>query len=604
MSLTHVGRITLFVVLCCPSYLCRNATTCSLSRSFEDKGLVSTIVAHYSNAFMSSLNASLPDCIDTCTEQIQASDKDSNASSPARKRDSFMKCCVWFRLQIYVEDAHQATVECCILFEREMHRSLAEAKPLTSEKEADIHLSCCVSANLLGGFFENIDSEARNCGRACHGESTQGEDIPCDCTHYIDRITWQRSSGAPHVHLPLECATENCLFRLVEDQVRNERHKWIQTVLRDIVFVNASARLALSEVLEHEGIDFELANLLQYPLLTSEDAFFLRLYESLSFPHHLLPEEVFRQDGSVACCDRPDGLCLREWCQGCHAWTGGSYHDNGSFIPQETGSRGSDASSYNCPPQPCVSPPHVVRVPLGYTPRSQLYLQAFQLDAALVFNVGRGQVASARVREEMHLKFARLYHGMVRAFGFGLDAVAEIKLRQAMLLRWETLVPKYIPLLPRPAVYEYLAHTGNIPLFSSLDFWEERNLLRASSAREYPALHGADPLPRQAAKRRPLCRRASMHRPDETIWSAPKWLQDVDDWGTSRDENSLGKWKRDFRTWRRSFHKEMRTMNAELHAMQQDESYMRHFQHPATSSGPHTPLGPRWDLTQPVWRGR
>jgi len=37
-----------------------------------------------------------------------------------------------------------------------------------------------------------------------------------------------------------------------------------------------------------------------------------------------LPDAVFRQDGGIRCCARPDGHCLVEWCNRREPWDGGS----------------------------------------------------------------------------------------------------------------------------------------------------------------------------------------------------------------------------------------------------------------------------------------
>ena len=457
-----------------------------------------------------------------------------------------------------VENAYQATLECGLLH--------AERRPRASPAP-DTFVSTCIQVGLLARFFENRDSEARNCGRACASGDQASAEMDCDCSKYLDAHTWQRTPGAAHVDLPTECAMEDCVFRRLEDRVRNDRHAWTADTLHGIISANLSARTELIAALQDGDIDSELGRVVSSPQVTSVGDLLDRLLHAAELPHRL-PAHVFNQDGSVASCVRPDGLCLVGWCEECEDWQGEfqgpTYDWRGPRLP----------GSYNCPPQPCPDPPHIVRVPREYHPASLLYLLPHQLEAALAFDTGADQVAYGRVREVLHVKLERIYDALVR-LGFPRDAAAEVQARQRGYHEWESRVSEYIPMLPRPAISAYLAHEGNVPLLSALDFWEERHLLRAHRARHFPALSGAQPGARQGARRRPLCRPASLHRPPEVRYHGDAWLdQDLDLWWSRPAREGRGvaegggwglkEWKQGMRAWRSGFQKEMRGIRAAL----------------------------------------
>lgn len=171
-----------------------------------------------------------------------------------------MSCCVWFRMQLEVEDAKTASYECCILHAEQE----AVASRVTSHQtDKDINIDCCVTSNLIAGSFYILSSEARTCDDSCAPWPREGKGdskgLRCSCYNYIGQAKWQRIPGVPALNLEVECAVEDCHFRLLEDEVRNERHAWMRKMLQEEVFVNSSTREELTAVLRREQIDTELS---------------------------------------------------------------------------------------------------------------------------------------------------------------------------------------------------------------------------------------------------------------------------------------------------------------------------------------------------------
>lgn len=113
------------------------------------------------------------------------------------------------------------------------------------------------------------------------------------------------------MHLPTECGTEVCRFRLLEDIITNARNEYIKDVLDGLIWSNSTARQLLIEVLLINNIDSQLAQLLQHPLVSDTKDFMEHLYRTAAAPFHL-PSHVRRDDG---------GMYLY-WCLFLHyAWT-------------------------------------------------------------------------------------------------------------------------------------------------------------------------------------------------------------------------------------------------------------------------------------------
>jgi hypothetical protein len=222
------------------------------------------------------------------------------------------------------------------------------------------------------------------------------------------------------------------------------------------------------------------------------ESFLDRLYYSVAKPFYL-PDAVFRQDGGIRCCARPDGLCLVEWCNRCELWDGGSY---------------------SCPPQPCPAPPRHVAVPVDYSPGVRLYNTPEQPRALVEFDVGAGGrlAASGRIREVVYIKLDKLYNALTRSEPeISLwDSIAEMHLRQQAYDAWEQQLPAYLPALPQPPVPPHVAMAADIPVFSALDFFRQRQQLRDFKTQGFNGLgtlgRAGEPGARQYSKRRPLCR--------------------------------------------------------------------------------------------------
>jgi hypothetical protein len=126
-------------------------------------------------------------------------------------------------MQLEVEDAKTAARECCILYEERPGEHTRD-----QARTEDTHISCCVTSNLIADSFYLVESEARNCDSSCAPWPQEGRGespgLRCSCYNYIGGARWQRSPGVEPLDLEVECAVEDCHFRRLEEQVRNEKH--------------------------------------------------------------------------------------------------------------------------------------------------------------------------------------------------------------------------------------------------------------------------------------------------------------------------------------------------------------------------------------------
>ena len=160
----------------------------------------------------------MPRCLIATSHAQNNSTKQSLASGEA-----FINCCVWFRLQIGVEDVQTASVECC------MHYAERQANILGEQQQTEKNqLDCCINSRLLTNSFYNVKSEARDCDLSCNSVPPEGKGdekgLCCSCFNYIGSGHWQRSPALQTMHLPTECGTEVCYFRMLEDSITNARN--------------------------------------------------------------------------------------------------------------------------------------------------------------------------------------------------------------------------------------------------------------------------------------------------------------------------------------------------------------------------------------------
>ena len=213
--------------------------------------------------------------------------------------EAFINCCVWFRLQIGVEDIQTASVECCMHDAERQSNSLGEQQQTEKNQR-----NCCINSRLLTNYFYNVKSEARDCDLSCNSVPREGtgdeKGLGCSCFNYIGSGHWQRSPspGLQTMSLPSQCATEHCYFRMLEDIITNARNDYIKDVLDRLIWSNSTARQLLVEVLGINNIDSQLAQLLQHPLVSDTNDFMAHLYRAAATPVHV-PSSVFRDDGGM-----------------------------------------------------------------------------------------------------------------------------------------------------------------------------------------------------------------------------------------------------------------------------------------------------------------
>ena len=246
-------------------------------------------------------NASLPDCLDSCAEQLQA--KSCILLNPLLNMsttpgEAFINCCVWFRLQIGVEDIQTASVECCMHDAERQSNSLGEQQQTEKNQR-----NCCINSRLLTNYFYNVKSEARDCDLSCNSVPPEGKGdekgLGCSCFNYMGSGQWQRSPGLQIMHLPTECGTEVCYFRMLEDMITNARNNYIKEVLDGLIWSNITARQLLIEVLLINNIDSQLAQLQQHhPPVPDTNEFMVHLYRNAAAPFHLA-SHVRRDDGGM-----------------------------------------------------------------------------------------------------------------------------------------------------------------------------------------------------------------------------------------------------------------------------------------------------------------
>lgn len=197
-----------------------------------------------------------------------------------------------------------------------MHYAERQANSLGEQQQTEKNqLDCCINSRLLTNSFYNVKSEARDCDLSCNSVPPEGQGdekgLSCSCFNYLGSGHWQRSPGLQTMHLPTECGTEVCRFRLLEDIITNARNEYIKDVLDGLIWSNSTARQLLIEVLLINNIDSQLAQLLQHPLVSDTKDFMEHLYRTAAAPFHL-PSHVRRDDG---------GMYLY-WCLFLHyAWT-------------------------------------------------------------------------------------------------------------------------------------------------------------------------------------------------------------------------------------------------------------------------------------------
>lgn len=299
--------------------LCSEVTACNYHAWFGDRGLVTTLIRdqtqvpynasqvwypcamfqrccrHVGTALQAGSTDFVfrlfdctfvqPDCLASCAEQLyarrsEATGNTSHNDSSVQQREAFMTCCVWFRMQLEVEDAKTAAYECCILH---TERETAASKTTPQQTSKVTQVDCCVTSNLIAGSFFILDSEARDCDSSCAPWPREGKGdskgLRCSCYNYVGNAKWQRIPGVEVLDLEVECAVEDCHFRLLEEEVRNQKHAWMKSLLEHRVFVNSTIREALTAVLRREQIDTELSVIFEYPLVKDVQGFLGRCVE-------------------------------------------------------------------------------------------------------------------------------------------------------------------------------------------------------------------------------------------------------------------------------------------------------------------------------------
>ena len=152
---------------------------------------------------------------------------------------------------------------------------------------------------------------------------------------------------------------------------------------------------------------------------------------------------------------------------------------------------------------------------------------------SLSFDLGEGLVETGRIRNVLNLKLEKLHNSLSR-LSLRFDSIAEMHMREHMRMKWEKGLPECRT--RTPAVPDYVANPASLPLPSSLDFFRQRDAVGQQG-------HTEDAGARQYDKRRPICRRASMHRPRELEYERPEWRQ---------VPNTLPNFISTFRAWRQA----------------------------------------------------
>jgi hypothetical protein len=122
-------------------------TSCNYRPWFGDKGLVAQPILEKYDAVY---NASLPDCLESCAEQLHQAKSRILLNMSTTPGEAFINCCVWFRLQYAERQAN-------ILGEQQQ-----------TEKN---QLNCCINSRLLTNSFYNVKSEARDYDLSCNSVS-------------------------------------------------------------------------------------------------------------------------------------------------------------------------------------------------------------------------------------------------------------------------------------------------------------------------------------------------------------------------------------------------------------------------------------------------
>jgi len=171
--------------------------------------------------------------------------------------------------------------------------------------------------------------------------------------------------------------------------------------------------------------------------------------------------------------------------------------------------------------------------------------------------------------DQMKLKYDILLRALL-ASGRHPDQVEEISYRELQRGIWEDTLPPYIPNVPAFNVPKHPPLPAHLPAPSALDHFNARQAARRladgeTRAMEYGPASGVEVAPeclspqglmcvsgtgaRKLNRRRSMCRPTSLWRPDEVPYRRPPWRVEMDTWmGTYGD---LGAWREDMYAWRR-----------------------------------------------------
>uniref|UniRef100_A0A6U5BQ19 Uncharacterized protein n=1 Tax=Hemiselmis andersenii TaxID=464988 RepID=A0A6U5BQ19_HEMAN len=172
--------------------------------------------------------------------------------------------------------------------------------------------------------------------------------------------------------------------------------------------------------------------------------------------------------------------------------------------------------------------------------------------------------------DQMKLKYDILLRALL-ASGRHPDQVEEITYREIQRAIWEDTLPPYVPNVPLFNVPKYVPRPANLPVPSAIDHFNARQATRRRSdgetrAMEYGPAAGLEVVPecvpppglmcisgtgaRKMNRRRSMCRPTSLWRPDEVPYRRPDWRIEMDTWMSTYGE--LGMWREDMYTWRRN----------------------------------------------------
>jgi hypothetical protein len=215
-----------------------------------------------------------------------------------------------------------------------------------------------------------------------------------------------------------------------------------------------------------------------------------------------------------------------------------------------------------------------VTIPLKYAAGDLLYMLPQEPALSLSFDLGEGLVETGRIRDVLNLKFERLSNALSR-LSLRFDSIAEMHMREQMRMTWEKGLPEYIAGLPTPPVPHYIARAGDLPLPSSVDFFRHRQQVRerVTSGRDAVGRHGraGDAGARQYDKRRPICRRASMHRPRELEYERPEWRKEVDAFtGELHAPDAVAEFMAEFCSWRKASSRGIAVLKRNLKKQEDD----------------------------------